>query len=69
MSRLYLFPLFLLAFSTHIVLSQEKTGGSLEDGALASNQQYEYRLLATSKTSTMQKEMDEAGEDGFRFAG
>jgi len=69
MSRLYLFPLFLLTFSTHIVLSQEKTDGSLEDGALASNQQYEYRLLATSKTSTMQKEMDEAGQDGFRFAG
>ncbi len=69
MSRLYLIPLLLLAFSTHIVLSEEKTDGSLEDGALASNQQYEYRLLATSKTSTMQKEMDEAGEAGFRFAG
>ena len=69
MSRLYFFPLFLLAFSTHIVLSEEKTDGSLEDGALSSNQQYEYRLLATSKTSTMQKEMDEAGETGFRFAG
>ncbi len=69
MPRLCLFPLFLLAFSTHIVLSQEKTDGSLQDGALASNQQYEYRLLATSKTSTMQREMDEAGEDGFRFAG
>ena len=69
MSRLYLIPLLLLAFSTHIVLSEEKTDGSLENGALASNQQHEYRLLATSKTSTMQKEMDEAGQDGFRFAG
>jgi hypothetical protein len=27
-----------------------------------------YRVLATSKTSTMQKEMQEAGEAGFRFA-
>ncbi|MEX2271817.1 MAG: hypothetical protein WD690_10120 [Vicinamibacterales bacterium] len=27
----------------------------------------EYRLLATSKTSTMQKEMREAGESGFRY--
>jgi len=69
MSRLYLLPVFLLAFSTHIVLSQEKTDGSLQDNALASNQQFEYRLLATSKTSTMQKEMGEAGQAGFRFAG
>lgn len=29
----------------------------------------EYRLLATNKTSTMQKEMDQAAEAGFRFAG
>src|SRR5687768_2682894 len=27
-----------------------------------------FRVLATSKTSTMQKEMQEAGETGFRFA-
>lgn len=27
-----------------------------------------YRVLATSKTSTMQKEMQEAGEAGFRFS-
>jgi hypothetical protein len=27
----------------------------------------EYRLLATSKTSTMQKELNEASEAGFRF--
>lgn len=27
-----------------------------------------YRVLATNKTSTMQKEMQEAGEAGFRFA-
>lgn len=30
---------------------------------------YEYRLLATSKTSTMQKEMQEAGDAGFEFRG
>ncbi len=29
----------------------------------------EYRLLATNKTSTMQKEMQEAAEAGYRFAG
>ena len=69
MSRLCFLSAFLLAFSTHIVLSQQKTDGSLQDDALASSRQFEYRLLATSKTSTMQKEMDEAGQDGFRFAG
>ena len=29
----------------------------------------EYRVAATNKTSTMQKEMQEAGAAGFRFAG
>ena len=28
---------------------------------------FEYRLLATTKTSTMQKEMQEAGDDGFEY--
>lgn len=28
---------------------------------------YEYRLLATTKTSTMQKEMQEAGDAGFEY--
>jgi hypothetical protein len=30
---------------------------------------YGYRLLATSKTSTMQKEMQEAGDAGYEFKG
>jgi hypothetical protein len=30
---------------------------------------YEYKLLATSKTSTMQKELQETGEAGFEFIG
>jgi hypothetical protein len=30
---------------------------------------WEYRLLATSRTSTMQKELNEAGGDGFQFVG
>jgi hypothetical protein len=29
----------------------------------------EYRILATNKTSTMQKEMQEAGDAGFQYAG
>lgn len=30
---------------------------------------YSYKLLATSKTSTMQKEMQEAGDAGFEYKG
>jgi hypothetical protein len=30
---------------------------------------YEYRLLATNKTSTMQKEMQEAGDAGYEYKG
>jgi len=30
---------------------------------------YEYKLLSTSKTSTMQKELQAAGEQGFSFVG
>jgi hypothetical protein len=37
---------------------------SSETGA---KQRYEYKLLATSKTSTMEKEMQEAGNAGFTY--
>ena len=30
---------------------------------------YSYKLLATSKTSTMQKELQQAGNEGFKFVG
>jgi hypothetical protein len=30
---------------------------------------FEYRLVATSKTSTLQKELSEAGRAGFDFVG
>jgi hypothetical protein len=35
----------------------------------ASGKRIEYRLLATSRTSTMQKELREAGDAGFRVIG
>ena len=38
-------------------------------GLAASVGRFEYRLLATKKTSTMQKELNEAGTEGFRFEG
>jgi len=35
--------------------------------AAAQSEAFEYKLLATNKTSTMQKEMNEAAAAGFRF--
>jgi hypothetical protein len=35
----------------------------------ATQVQYEYKLLATSKTSTMQKEMNEVGSSGYVYLG
>lgn len=43
-----------------VVLMEKRTGDS---GV------YGYRLLATSKTSTMQKELQEAADSGFRVVG
>jgi hypothetical protein len=40
-----------------VMTKQEKSGA------------YEYRLLATNKTSTMQKELQEAGDAGFEYRG
>ena len=33
------------------------------------NGRFQYKLLATSKTSTMQKELQEAGNNGFQYKG
>jgi hypothetical protein len=41
----------------------------LERDPQSSVQRFEYRLVATSKTGTMQKELSEAGDQGFRFVG
>lgn len=35
----------------------------------AQHEQFAYRLLATNRTSTMQKELNEASADGYRFMG
>lgn len=39
------------------------------DREAAESVRFEYRLLATKKTSTLQKELAEAGEQGFEFVG
>ncbi len=41
----------------------------LQSATAGSNQvRYEYKVLATNKTSTMEKELNESGDRGFRFA-
>ena len=39
------------------------------DRQLNAKIRFEYKLLATTKTSTMQKELQEAGDAGFKFVG
>jgi hypothetical protein len=39
------------------------------DSEAAANTRHEYRLVATKKTSTLQKEVVEAGNQGFAFVG
>lgn len=44
-------------------------GLTLTGGSALAQGKSDYRVLATNKTSTMQKEMNEAAEAGFRFGG
>jgi len=46
---------------TVVILEQNREG--------ISKIRYEYKLISTSKTSTMQKELQEAGDAGFGFVG
>ena len=41
----------------------------MERSETAPNARYDYRLLATTKTSTMQKEMQDAGDAGYIYKG
>lgn len=48
----------------------KETAGILERGSDAAPvQKYEYRLVATSRTSTMQKELQEAADAGYEAVG
>ena len=58
--------LLILATTCSPAFALGLNGGQAESPATGA---YEYRLLATSKTSTMQKEMNEASAQGFRFGG
>jgi hypothetical protein len=57
-----------------VMKGQTSAGGGeivsiLARDAGAARGRYEYRLLATTKTSTMQKELQEAGDMGFEYRG
>jgi len=41
----------------------------IKDSAAPADQKRAYRLLATSRTSTMQKEMQQLGDEGFDYMG
>jgi hypothetical protein len=43
--------------------------GSLIASPADNDHRFEYRVLATKKTSTMEKELNAAGTEGFRFEG
>jgi hypothetical protein len=64
LKRLYVatFILTLIGLNQVTLTAESKfvPAGSIQDA-------YEYRLLATNKTSTMQKELNDAADGGFRF--
>lgn len=65
-----LLSLFLIAIFTMTAAQAQRTKGNDSlPTKFAANGEMEYLLLATKKTSTMQKEMNEAGAEGYRFQG
>ena len=61
-------------FRFQAVMGGETAFGGSEVVSVTSRQgntksRYAYRLLATSKTSTMQKELQEAADEGFEYRG
>jgi len=59
----------------HVMGGETGFGGSevvvvvTRDGSAPAEPRYQYKLLATSKTSTMEKELQEAGDAGFECVG
>jgi hypothetical protein len=60
-------------FRFRLVMGGETAGGSEVVAVMErlgqAGPRYEYRLLATNRTSTMQREMQEASEAGFDYVG
>lgn len=62
--------LFVVATAgTALAQDPASTGASPQTVLSKSEARIEYRLLATNKTSTMQKELNEAADAGLRFGG
>ena len=57
----------------HVMGGESAFGGNevvvVMSGAEGGKSRYSYKLLATSKTSTMQKELQEASDAGFEYKG
>lgn len=64
-----------LGFELSDMMGGETLGGNeivsvmIKRAGASSERRFEYKLLATSKTSTMLKELNEAGALGFRYRG
>src|SRR6266481_1723259 len=63
MRRIMLHLLFFLMLT--IGVSAAQTAAPASAGVILPN--YDYRVLATSRTSTMEKEMNEAADAGYQF--
>ena len=64
-SELRRFPLAILGLTAFAALGAGQQLSAQQEAAA----EYDYRLLATNRTSTMQKEMQEAAESGYAFVG
>lgn len=60
---------FWIVMSLSVFFSQPIAAYSQFNEPKPDSLEVEYRILATSRTSTMQKEMNEAADAGFRFEG
>ncbi|OYT70899.1 MAG: hypothetical protein CFK52_09750 [Chloracidobacterium sp. CP2_5A] len=65
------YGLRVLVFTAFLIIGDAASGQSVERAAprAALDRRIEYRLLATTKTSTMERELNQAAQQGFRFEG
>jgi hypothetical protein len=52
-----------------LVISLAGFASAQSDAAAGAEERYQYKLLATSKTSTMERELNDAAQAGYRFHG
>ncbi|HVZ61436.1 MAG TPA: hypothetical protein VG892_11695 [Terriglobales bacterium] len=54
---------------SEVVTIMVRTAASSGSSSSSGKRRYAYRLLATKKTSTMQKELQDAGDEGYSYKG